>query len=47
MVTLNWDYAKWLLYRGGLLIEVGSVLGLYYWMDFGTHPTGWYVKVTC
>ena len=24
-----WDNAKWLLYRGGLLIEVGGVLGLY------------------
>ena len=23
-----WDHAKWLLYRGGLLIEVGGVLGL-------------------
>ena len=24
-----WDHAKWLLYRGGLLIEVGGALGLY------------------
>ena len=24
-----WDHAEWLLYRGGLLIEVGSALGLY------------------
>ena len=24
-----WDHAKWLLYGGGLLIEVGGVLGLY------------------
>ena len=24
-----WDRAEWLLYRGGLLLEVGSVLGLY------------------
>ena len=23
------DRAKWLLYRGGLLIEVGGALGLY------------------
>ena len=23
-----WDYAEWLLYRGGLLIEVGGALGL-------------------
>ena len=30
-----WDHAKWLLCRGGLLIEVGGALGLY-WMDFGT-----------
>ena len=25
-----WDHAKWLLYRGGLLIEVGGALGLYW-----------------
>ena len=24
-----WDHAKWLLYRDGLLIEVGGALGLY------------------
>ena len=24
-----WDQAKWLLYRGVLLIEVGGALGLY------------------
>ena len=24
-----WDHAKWLLYRGGLLIEVGGALGSY------------------
>ena len=24
-----WDRAEWLLYRGGLLIEVGGALGLY------------------
>ena len=24
-----WDHAKWLLYRGGLLIEVGDALELY------------------
>ena len=24
-----WDHAKWLLYRGGLLIEVGGALGLH------------------
>ena len=24
-----WNHAKWLLYRGGLLIEVGGALGLY------------------
>ena len=27
-VTLK-DHAKWLLYRGGLLIKVSGVLGLY------------------
>ena len=38
-----WDHAKWLLNRGGLLIEVGGALGL----DFGTYSTGWYIEVTC
>ena len=36
-----WDHAKWLLYRGSLLIEVGGALGL---MDFGTYPTGWHIE---
>ena len=42
MVTLGTMHAKWLLYRGGLLIEVGGALGL---LDFGTCPTGWHIKV--
>ena len=24
--------------------EVGDALGLYWWMDFGTYPTGWYIE---
>ena len=32
-VTLGTMLIKWLLNRGGLLIQVGSGLGL--WMDFG------------
>ena len=39
-----WDHAKWLFYRGGLLVEVDGTLGLYQWMDFGTYPTGWYIE---
>ena len=39
-----WDHAKWLLYGGGLLIEVGGALGLYWWMEFGTYPTGWHIE---
>ena len=39
-----WGHAKWLLYRGGLLIEVGGALGLHWWMDFGTYFTGWHIE---
>ena len=28
-IQLNTDHAEWLLYGGGLLIEVGGTLGLY------------------
>ena len=37
-----WDHAKWVLNRGGLLIEVGGALGIV--MDFGTYPTGWHIE---
>ena len=35
-----WDHAEWLLYRGGLLIEVSGTLRLY----LGTCPTGWRIE---
>ena len=43
-VILAWDHAKWLLYRGGLLIEVGGALGILDCMNFGTYPTGWHIE---
>ena len=35
-----WDHAEWLLYRGGLIIEVGGALDGWMdgWMEFGTYP---------
>ena len=34
-----WDHAKWLLYRGGPLIEVSA-----WHIRWMTHPTGWYIE---
>ena len=39
----NWDHAKWLLYRGGLLIALGWWCIRIILVD-GFNPTGWCIE---